>query len=382
MENGQKVPISLESPIDVKSSDMLVPVNSPQFAHNRQKYQGHCLPNSLRFEADGWAAGNTVYNITADKGEYVTGNWKVKRSVLNNNPAYLFEYYYKNEQGLYDYVGNICFNTASSIQNQYNINRDDISMTADTLTGEFRGSTFSVQVLPETDTSNSNTLQKFNVTVNGNMDVLIAGETIDIDTLRFQCEVQNNGICILKLSDLSTSTGNIDIRFKKASKVVNGDYVVADYTGTDNNVHFYDKYDRHIVVNNTDVSVSPSKSVSDISLIDNTLTFTFVYTYNSEMQLTILGVSQINYLYNCITERANGSLFDIIIDDYMYDIVTDTDTEHILVNKCINTTDSVGKVRTVIAYKPKAFTEAFVMSYAPGLPFLFYNMSDSNSDGK
>lgn len=368
MENGQKVPISLESSIDVKSSDMLVPVNSPQFAHNRQKYQGHCLPNSLRFEADGWAAGNTVYNITADKGEYVTGNWKVKRSVLNNNPAYLFEYYYKNEQGLYDYVGNICFNTASSIQMQSNINRSDIDMTADTLTGEFRGISFSVQVLPETDVTDNNTSQKYTVTVGRDTATLVAGDTVTVGNLKFQSTVQNNGICVLKILDTDTSTGNIAIQFKKASKVMNGEYTVAEYVGTTNNIHTYNKYDRVITVEGNNVSVSDGQ-VTTSSFNGNTLTFTFLYTYNTKADISILGVEMIDYLYNCVTEKANGSFINISIQDKGS------------TSLCINTSDAVGKVREIVPYSLIAAGISFRTDYMT-VPFDFVNMYSSDTDIK
>jgi hypothetical protein len=63
MEGGQKHPINLEAGLDIKSSDMLVPVGQTTFQHNWQRYQGKCLPNSLRFEKNGWAAGWNVYNF-------------------------------------------------------------------------------------------------------------------------------------------------------------------------------------------------------------------------------------------------------------------------------------------------------------------------------
>ena len=62
MDGGQKIDINLESPIDTKSSDMLVSVENTMFAHNWQKYQGHVLPTSLRYESNGWAAGWYVYD--------------------------------------------------------------------------------------------------------------------------------------------------------------------------------------------------------------------------------------------------------------------------------------------------------------------------------
>ena len=67
MEGGQKVNINLESPLETSTSDMLVSVNQPTFQHNWQKYQGKFLPNSLRFEKNGWAAGWNVFDFKYNK---------------------------------------------------------------------------------------------------------------------------------------------------------------------------------------------------------------------------------------------------------------------------------------------------------------------------
>lgn len=88
MENGQKVNIPLDSGLDIKSSDMLVPVTQPKFQHNRQKYQGHYLPSSVRFELDGWAAGNDVYRFNINNVNVAAGSFTVSKQKINNNPTY------------------------------------------------------------------------------------------------------------------------------------------------------------------------------------------------------------------------------------------------------------------------------------------------------
>lgn len=103
MEDGQKIDISLESELDVKSSDMLVPVTSPKFQHNRQKFQGHVLPTSLRFEHDGWAAGNRVYqfDINTPNVEAKTSDGKltfyVTKVLKDNTPTYVI--YFRDSEG-------------------------------------------------------------------------------------------------------------------------------------------------------------------------------------------------------------------------------------------------------------------------------------------
>ena len=61
--DGQTVEVSLAGGLDIHSSDMLVPLNNPTFQHNWQKHQGMYMPNSLRFEKNGWAAGWNVHNF-------------------------------------------------------------------------------------------------------------------------------------------------------------------------------------------------------------------------------------------------------------------------------------------------------------------------------
>ena len=63
MEGGNKTPIDLEAGLNISTSDMLTPLARQSFQHNWQKYQGKFLPNSLRFEKNGWAAGWNVYNF-------------------------------------------------------------------------------------------------------------------------------------------------------------------------------------------------------------------------------------------------------------------------------------------------------------------------------
>lgn len=103
MEEGQKIDINLESPLDTKTSDMLVSVQDTTFAHNRQKFQGHVLPTSLRYERNGWAAGWYVYDFKMGGGNIFSknstpviegGEWlAASRSKINNTPTYVISFY-------------------------------------------------------------------------------------------------------------------------------------------------------------------------------------------------------------------------------------------------------------------------------------------------
>ena len=68
MEGGQKVKLNLDNGIDVRTGDMMSPVDDVKYTHNRQCWQGKILPTSLRFEHDGWAAGRQVWQFPFEDG--------------------------------------------------------------------------------------------------------------------------------------------------------------------------------------------------------------------------------------------------------------------------------------------------------------------------
>ena len=88
MIEGQTKEIPLTSGLDVKSSDMLVPIEQPLFQHNRQRYQGKYLPTSLRFEHDGWAAGNDVYNFDIEEAALEVDGYTITKQLINKTPVY------------------------------------------------------------------------------------------------------------------------------------------------------------------------------------------------------------------------------------------------------------------------------------------------------
>lgn len=148
MEEGQKVNIPLSSPVDTHTSDMLVPLSQPTFAHNRQKWQGNYLPTSLRYELDGWAADRQVYSFDADYKYIELGSlFRLHASKISQSRSqYLFEVYYReNTSSEYQLVGNLFYNAASSAL--YNTGSGDVSVTADgTVTGSFNGYNFRLTV--------------------------------------------------------------------------------------------------------------------------------------------------------------------------------------------------------------------------------------------
>ena len=72
--DGERQVIPLNTPFDINSNDMLVPMTQPKFAFNRQKFLGSLLPTSVRYEADGYFAGWWGHNfeIGSTRDDYVT----------------------------------------------------------------------------------------------------------------------------------------------------------------------------------------------------------------------------------------------------------------------------------------------------------------------
>ena len=79
MDGGQAVNINLDSPLDISSSDMLDNTGSVTLQHNWQRYQGKFLPNSLRFEKNGWAAGWNVHNFEYEGSQVKVTSVDIRR---------------------------------------------------------------------------------------------------------------------------------------------------------------------------------------------------------------------------------------------------------------------------------------------------------------
>lgn len=152
MEGGNKAVIGLSSDLDVKSSDMLVSVNEPQFQHNRQQYQGKYLPTSLRFEHDGWAAGWDVYNFEVQGDDITTfsGDFYVARRRYNNNPAYVFVFQKQVDLKTRVDYARLLWNAVSSASGGVEVEQDGETAR---FSGELNGQYFTVSMNPVTHES-------------------------------------------------------------------------------------------------------------------------------------------------------------------------------------------------------------------------------------
>lgn len=235
MEGGQKVKIDLESGIDVKSSDMLVPVDNPLFMHNRQKYQGHCLPSSLRFELDGWAAGDSVYNFeVADPTFKGTNGYTLRRTRTDNG----FMATISDANG--KEVASFFINNTCRILNNYNCNNVNVS-SAFGVTSAFVSLTFNgvpMSILRQsyiTSTTIGNTQ---------NTDRITDPNLLSRFTLQTTYDVQ--GRTVYKILDKKTST-SVKFAFISPDTMFNvgatGDnnYEIADFSHSSDNKAVFSK---------------------------------------------------------------------------------------------------------------------------------------------
>ena len=138
MEGGQKINIPLDSGLDVHSSDMLVNVQQPKFQHNRQKYQGKYLPTSMRFEHDGWAAGNDVYQFKVNEATVEAGSYIVTKNYVNGNPTYNLSV---RDKDMY-LVSSVFYNNKSSIRSSSASDTDVNTGVNPDISGNINGKPF------------------------------------------------------------------------------------------------------------------------------------------------------------------------------------------------------------------------------------------------
>ena len=198
MEGGQKQIVSLESKLDIKSSDMLVSVSEPQFQHNRQQYQGRYMPSSLRFELDGWAVGNDVYNFKMLNKDIKSGDFYVVKRKLNNNPAYVFIFQKSIDlTKRIDYV-QMFWNAVSSANNDVTVVQEGVLTKC---TGTCNNKQFTMTFNPIDNTDNIDNNAGFEYIV-----------------------VESDGIKHVTVNDLSTKLKFI-FNFKPASDMYTEDIV-------------------------------------------------------------------------------------------------------------------------------------------------------------
>ena len=188
MEGGQSTDINLRAGLDVNTSDMLVPLSDVTFQHNWQKYQGKFLPNSLRFEKNGWAAGWNVFNFNYDTYRARTGDKYAELSQFNNWTQIVALYSDEADPDA-DVVAYVI--PDSFIQN------GTVTLTDNTVTGNVNGRQYQI-TWDENTKSFTDITQGFSVEQTVNSDYSVQVKVID-DTSVFSWDVNlwlgNNLTC-------------------------------------------------------------------------------------------------------------------------------------------------------------------------------------------
>lgn len=83
MEEEQTVQIPLNAELDNDTGDMLCSVQEPKLIFNRQQLQGGYLPNSVRYESNGWMCGIYDYDYSMETSDPVNLTLKGKNYALN-----------------------------------------------------------------------------------------------------------------------------------------------------------------------------------------------------------------------------------------------------------------------------------------------------------
>ena len=267
MEGGQKVSINLESPLETSTSDMLVPINQPTFQHNWQKYQGKFLPNSLRFEKNGWAAGWNVFDFKYNKFIKKVDDIYVGISCFNDY-VHCFSVF-ENEN---DYESKANYFV---IKDNYILSGNDISITdIDEYSSEIKGFINQVQftlayneITHEITSSN----ERFKVKKFINSDYSFSVEVIDTcQSIEFNF---NLSLCSDKLTSESFISNDLFIEFNSVSEEETDYDVLSRYTFNNYSIEYRENpndssYNGYYLVN-------PENVTCKASVNDNLLTFNY-----------------------------------------------------------------------------------------------------------
>lgn len=273
MENGQKVIIPLDSELDVKSSDMLVNIEQPKFQHNRQKYQGHYLPTSVRFEHDGWAAGNDVYQFNFNDFFIEAGNFKIYKQTVNNNPLYniVFKDAEDNE------VGSVLYTPQNKILSS-NTNTSNITSSVNPVISGLIND------------------KQFELNYDSIENTLTTGEHNDASISLLASDFLDDYSIDIKLRDDSATINmNFSGMSLPSNEIRNGQYLVATFLEYKEDKAVWESGQYKLIVENNTfsiinaagepVSISPTATYGDDGSVNVSFTVNMLYTDNPQVQI-------------------------------------------------------------------------------------------------
>ena len=236
MEGGNKQNINLEAGLEISTSDMLVPTSQPTFQHNWQRYQGKFLPNSLRFEKNGWAAGWNVYNF----------DYNVFRLQLSDNAwAQLSNLnVYANLLALYPTKESLKETAHTVVIPTNTIVTGDVNINGNVITGTLNDKLFNITWDPETqqlsmETEGFSIVSKTNANYTTTVTVSDDAEGFSLDfDLYIATEMTGNSITSTKMSSFD-GTDYLWGKYKysvSTNKMITPEGVELSPTISDNNL--------------------------------------------------------------------------------------------------------------------------------------------------
>lgn len=282
MEGGQKQKISLESAIDIKSSDMLVPVSEPLFQHNRQRFQGKTLPSSVRFEHDGWAAGDCVYHFNFESSEQDLGfGLFMSAKKYNDDVGVILNLYTKAQDDQRIDIGYIILNKSNYAYNFYDY--DTIGL--DTITFE--------TPLPNNE--------KRLVTI----DIKNKTASIEGNDTELVYNVEDENFMHIIISYLATMYKK-DFYFYFPTDIMDSDYSIMQLRSiADNEYDYSDINDNHIAYNKENNTLYLNGETLPFEIENNEVHADFLRPYNQKAigQMSIDTTVPLFYSLDCKSDN-------------------------------------------------------------------------------
>ena len=133
---------NLGSQINISTDNMFTPISNPTFLYNPQRYQGGILQSTFRFEHNGYASGDKIYEFKVIDGSVGTtpAGLTIQKFKFNDNPCYGLQIAGTPYVLYYNNVVESIIKSTNKVQNKLVLTSKD---NIHTLTGEFNGRIFS-----------------------------------------------------------------------------------------------------------------------------------------------------------------------------------------------------------------------------------------------
>lgn len=277
MEGGNKTPIDLEAGLNISTSDMFTPLSQQSFQHNWQKYQGKFLPNSLRFEKNGWAAGWNVYNFDYDVYRTEQNGYYLGLGQLNT---------YVKMLNVYDAVdGYNAIHTVYVVPDTV-ITVGDLTVVGNIISGKINDKDFELTWDPVAHTLSCDD-PAFSVSYTVNSDYSVAFTVIDLE-----------------------SAFSYDFDILLPGQLTGDALTKITYAGFSNNVHSWGQYSYNV---QTGILTTPEGISVTPTVTGNELTFNYTQNVTDETISVTYTLSKFYTRFSNITYKDQANQEKLLI---------------------------------------------------------------------